>query len=750
MQREFIIFKQFLALAIVLSFSTSVFAQAKPAGAKTTKPLPKKCSGAWVGSVQYTRTQTNTESKTEPRVSMMGEDTTTKEFEYKYKAKAIVAESPAKDGSTRSKATVESKLTSKETTAAKEKVSCDRGKTWKTQTGDFKTEMFMEGDSDSADANVRVGINNDGTYNVSVAMQPIKGKKGGSYTANFSGQCTQKKNINETSPEAEDSIPGNSLITDGSHRFDPKNPNNISGSYTYAGIAGMSETITWKLRRCGSPLMITEVELYQPRVPSVTDWRRIENGNYTIDGNMVKVVAKIANLSGESKTTPIEFRELKHGELFPDGKASITVDPGEEREIMYMWDTSGYAWKESGELNQPEIDRQVEVKITDDSKTESVEVRPKPVIVIPGLWSDKIAFDQFLKYFENIKSTYWKVDYARVKVGSTAAENAPVVAERIKEIQEHTNAWHVDLVGHSTGGLTGRVYINDLMGTLADGKPTVNSFIMVGTPNKGTPCAQGMDNVINRFFSRNSDSLKEITYRQMMDFNKRVKAHKGTKFYGLVGHGFNKTCHTTTPGDSIVPAGSALWMVKKFKYTTAPSTHDFMLGESFNHRTIHQWLAISPKGDHKPDPSDYMPNLPGEISAEFSPNRRNYGVSFNPANFETSEESAPQTQTAGDEDIEPAFGTGVKLKPGESTEIEIPVTAGQRLSMTFMAPKNVSATLIDANGNVVGSSLAGTPEASQIFRSISFDKPFQKGTWKLKLVSAEKEESEIAVVLFIF
>ena len=736
--RGFTSFKQFITLAIIFSFSNSLLAQTKkPSGAKPAKPAAQKCSGAWVGSVRYTRTQTNTESKTTPRASMMGEDSKNTEFKYEYKARVTVAESPQKDGSTSGKAVVKSKLSSKETTSSTEKVSCDRGKSWKTQSGEFKSESFLEGDSDGSGANVRVGINNDGTYNVSVGIEQFTGKKGGSYTASFSGQCTAKKNVNETMPEAEASIQGNSLITDGSHRFDPKNPNVVSGSYTQQGVAGMEETISWKLRRCGAPLMITEVELFQPVHPSITTWVKIDKGNYTIDGNMVKVVAKIANLSGETKTTPIEFKELKEGAL-PEGKASISIEPNEEREIVYMWDTSGYAWKESGELNQPQIDRQVEVKITDDVKTEDVEVRPKPVIVIPGMWSDKYSFDQFMKYFENMKSAHWKVDYARVVTSKSAAENAPVVQQRIKDVQEQTNAWHVDLVGHSTGGLTGRVYVNDLMGQMADGKPTVTNFVMVGTPNKGTPCSIGVDTIFTRFFNRSGEAWREITYKNMQDFNKRIKAHKGTKFYGLVGHGYNKTCHMTTPGDGIVPAGSALWLIKNFKYTPATSTHEFMLGESANMKVIHQWLAIPPKGNHKPDAEDFIGDVNNGSPDEFS--QRNYGAMFHENNI----------QAADDEDIEPNFTTGVKLAPGKSTEIEIPVTDGKRMAINFLAPKNVSATLVGPDGTIAGTNLAGTPEAAGTFRMIEVDKPFQKGTWKLKLESTEKEESEIAIVIFIF
>lgn len=742
MQRRFIIFKRFIALMIILSFSGSViFGQKKAA---QTKPVAKKCSGAWTGSVRYTRTQIFNDAKTTPRVSSAkgGEDSKISEMRYEYKGRALVAESSLKDGSTRAKAVIKSKLTAEEKTASKEKVSCDRGKTWRTQTGDFTQTTKIEGSSDNSEANVTVGLNDDGTYNVAVAFQPIRGEKEGSYTSTFSGQCTAKKGVNEKIQPVETSIGGNSLISDGSHRIDSQNPNRLSGSYTRTGIGGMEETMSWTLQRCGSPLMITEVELFQPVHPSFNNWTKISN--YTIDGNFVKIVAKIANLSGETKTTPIEFRELKENALLPEGKTPITVEPNEEREIVYMWDTSGYAWKESGELNQPEINRQIEVKITNDSRTENVEVRPKPVIIIPGLWTDKYAFSQFMNYFENQKSVHWKVDYARVATSKSAAQNAAEVEQRIKEVQEHTNAWHVDLVGHSTGGLIGRVYINDLMGQLADGKPTVTNFVMVGTPNKGTPCSIGVDNIFTRFFNRSGEAFREITYKNMQEFNRRYTARKGTKFYGLVGHGYNKTCHLTTPGDGIVPAGSALWLLKNFKYTPATSTHEFMLGETPNMKTIHQWLAVSPKGNHKPEVEDFTGNSTGEFFQEISSKQRNYGASFHPVNLETN------VSKKDDEDIEPAFATGVRLKPNQSTEIEIPVPDGKRLAVNLLMPEKVSATLIEPNGGIAGKNLAGTPEAKSVFRLIDVDKPFRKSVWKMKLESRETEEAEIAVVVFIF
>ncbi|MBK6586811.1 MAG: hypothetical protein IPG22_00610 [Acidobacteria bacterium] len=103
----------------------------------------------------------------------------------------------------------------------------------------------------------------------------------------------------------------------------------------------------------------------------------------------------------------------------------------------------------------------------------------------------------------------------------------------------------------------------------------------------------------------------------------------------------------------------------------------------------------------------------------------------------------------GDEDAEPDFATGIKVATGQSATVEIPVKKGSRFSVTYVAPPNVSATLVDTNGNVLGKITAGTPEAEGAFRTITVSKPFEEGTWRLKFDNAETSEAEIAVIAFI-
>ncbi|MBK6586812.1 MAG: hypothetical protein IPG22_00615 [Acidobacteria bacterium] len=56
-----------------------------------------------------------------------------------------------------------------------------------------------------------------------------------------------------------------------------------------------------------------------------------------------------------------------------------------------------------------------------------------------------------------------------------------MIDETVKNLQKAENAWHVDMVAHSTGGLMARYYVHGSMPRVFDGKPTVTQLVMVGT-----------------------------------------------------------------------------------------------------------------------------------------------------------------------------------------------------------------------------------------------------------------------------
>ena len=89
------------------------------------------------------------------------------------------------------------------------------------------------------------------------------------------------------------------------------------------------------------------------------------------------------------------------------------------------------------------------------------------------------------------------------------------------------------------------------------------------------------------------------------------------------------------------------------------------------------------------------------------------------------------------------FAKSVKIGPKQIAEIEIPVAAVPNMGITFMANADVSATLFNDKGSIVGKNLTKTPEANTWFRSIFVEKGITAGSWKLKLENTADVEREV-------
>jgi hypothetical protein len=311
-------------------------------------------------------------------------------------------------------------------------------------------------------------------------------------------------------------------------------------------------------------------------------------------------------------------------------------------------------------------------------------------------------------------------------------------------MQEKENAWHVDLVGHSTGGLAARAYVDSFMPGQFDNRPVATHLVMLGAPNMGTPCASGVETIFTKIFVRNPDAFSEISHKNMNEFNKLVRSRHGTKFYAVAGDDSKQTCQLATIGDGVVPFMSAMYKSKVYALTNV--SHEDLAGDQGVFTQLRTWLAVPPKGNHAPDNSQAL-NGDGFSDEDHAAleipeigKTRKYGMMFQPVSLNFS--SAP-------DEPEPNFATGVKLKANQSTEIEIPVIDGALFSLVLYTAPEVSATLLDGKGEVLGENLAGSAEAAGIFRTLTVRKPFRAGKWKLKLESRAAEETETLLTAFI-
>lgn len=564
------------------------------------------------------------DSKVVQRVSSRGEDKKTFDMKYEYNAEVAVTADKSRPGQSQGKASVSMLSTSTDKTAAKELNSCDRGKTWKEMKGDFSSETKTTG-TGKPDANVHVGISADGTYSVSVGVPPIRGQVSGETKSSFSGQCTPKKGETHTSAPTETGIDGNSLTSDGTHRVDPKDPNKLSGSYTRVW-QNVVETITWNLERCGAPLRLTDLKFEDMKFPNWNDWQEISEQRGTVDGNLVKMRAKILNESDEARYAEVVFKETFKGDKWdgarPDAPindhiVSVRLDPGEVRDVEAIWDTSGYSWYDDG---RPRMVQRIKAELKENDKlvddmTKNVKVAPKPVMLVHGLKSNWKMWESW----QNILTTSHSYDWKAFPVGEkpekgqlhtgdfatsgerppvTVMQNAAALKSYIEYAQTDRNAWHVDVVAHSTGGQIARNYINDLMEPMPDGKPQIAHLLMLGTPNLGSQCADLL------YLATGEHAMYQATTKYAEGFNNVNRNRKGVKFSALAGDAMPTICKGLSWGDGFVTVESALWNVTDTAKTK--SNHLDLNGTSDFSSFVKPRLAIGPKGNHMPD----MPTIP--------------------------------------------------------------------------------------------------------------------------------------------
>ncbi|HQU82372.1 MAG TPA: alpha/beta hydrolase [Pyrinomonadaceae bacterium] len=743
--------------AVILSIFTGSFqAFAQKTAANKKAATAPKCSGAWTGSIVYKRTQSMSDNKTVDRVSNRGKDTRDWEMKYDYNAQVAVIESPERNGSSVGRATINHSFSSTEKITAIEKNSCDRGKTWQDMRGESISKSETKSNAAGEEANVSVGVNTDGTYSVSVGLPSIKGETSGSEKSTFSGQCVPKEGKSFTMPPTQTTVDGNSLTSDGTHRVDPANPNKLSGSYSKTW-QNVTETITWNLQKCGAELRITDLKFEDMKFPNWDDWHEIVEQKGTIDGNWVRIKAKVLNASGEDKFAEVYLKETYKGDKWDgarpdqplkDQTFSIRLEPGEEREIEMLWDSSGYAWFDDG---RPRLVQRIKAEVWEnykkaDEMTKNLKVAPKPVVLVHGLWSNWKAFETW----QNILTTSHSYDWKAFAVGEnpskgvmntggafmstdptkSIAENARELEKYIKYAQEDRNAWHVDLVAHSLGGLISRYYISQIMPeNTPDMRPKVSHLVMLGTPNQGSPCADVMQ-VAFEMVGKNVEAVRQLQQEYVANFNRVNTQRKGVKFSVLAGNPLPTMCNSVVWNDGVVSVPSAKWIIKD--NAESKSIHTDLTGTSDFSSFVKPRLAVGPCGDHNPEMPE-IPNRTGLYDAN---------VNFVNASFNT---NLPNNRAIESNDLKPAFAKSVKIAANSATEIEIPVEQALDFGLTFMASNQVSATLFNDKSVVVGKNLTKTAQANAWFRSIYVDKNVTGGTWKLKLENTSAFEQEVVI-----
>jgi pimeloyl-ACP methyl ester carboxylesterase len=477
----------------------------------------------------------------------------------------------------------------------------DEKDSWKTKTGKNVTSNITErGELARTKSDAMMFIKGK-QFTIRLAVPEISGKRVQKSTEKPFGWCMMEMNPpSESLDESAVSFSSENIEIEGD--LDAKNPNLLKGTLQ----PDAETTITWNLARrqveCDEPLQINDLRLAHQVFPNKTEW--VEIDDKTVDGNEIRITANVVNGSNKAKSATVTFKETKSGEVL--GEVPVSVSAESEKQVEFLWETDGYAWTDDRRNGSQ---REIEASIAGDSETTKVVIIPKPVILVHGLWSNAAAWSEYHNYLEEAHSFAWKAyavgadpAHGVMNTGDHFGNNAPTnsifenareLGKQIKFAQEDLNAWHVDIVAHSMGGLISRFYIHNYMKDSPDGKPVVTRLIMLGTPNMGSPWAD----IMFEKFKNNGyhvEALRELKTDVCKVFNSQVTNRKNVKFSIIYTDKIPFTGNTNEPGDGVVSVSSAIWEIAD-KSLSDSLEHTKLTGKSDFMRFVYPRLAAKPK-----------------------------------------------------------------------------------------------------------------------------------------------------------
>ncbi len=551
----------FILLISVLSSAFSVSAQKRqtipPKTDQIAATQKKGCAGGWSGVVTYKKTLKDSLESDEPGIRKSIDRIKHKTSrDYTYTVRAIV------DGTDPKNAVVKTKInfTDNDLNWGQEKVfdtcSATENGHWFIieSTDDRKTEAKASGSAESFNLQVNEAA---GNYSFSAAFPEIDGTYKREEHTKRSGHCQPKNNEPYDRSTNEPTKVERSGFSVDDEKIDPKNPDVLSGTKIWGDDgSGQIRTFvyqaTWKFTRCPAQILVTDVKFEDMKFPTWNNWKEVSEYESTIDGNEIKIKASVLNMTGETKYVEVRFFETYKGDKYDGAKPDralqgglteapvVKLDAGEEREVEISWKSEGYAWYDDGRPRPRQMFRAEawESDALKDSLVENLRIAPKPLILIPGVYSTVESFQIYQNLLTSAHSYAWKAAIFPKQPTSVYAD-ADDLTEFVTATQKKDNAWHVDLAAHSSGGLVGRLYIHKQMEMQPDKRPTVKHFMMLGTPNAGVPCAQDLKKTK---FGANFKVADELMPEEMKTFNKFVFERKGTYFSVLAGNGSEILC----------------------------------------------------------------------------------------------------------------------------------------------------------------------------------------------------------------
>ena len=439
----------------------------------------------------------------------------------------------------------------------------------------------------------------------------------------------------------------------------------------------------------------------------------VSTSNEIIDGNPLRMTATVTN--NDSRTRSVSVRFLVDGQPIGADENITTLQPAEHVSLEELWDTNGKAWLNGLAAGPHQLSAEMayEDGIPMVRQTIEMKVTPRPVVLVHGMNSDASTWSAY-QGFLSAANPGWKayaVDTMDTSslVPNTVAENAAKEAAFIDNVQRTNNAWQVDLVAHSMGGLISRSYIQNLMPS-PGGVRAVDRLIMLGTPNGGSPCADLF--TVPMTFELRSDVVAF--------FNYRTQDHKGVPFSEATGYHLPFTCSAPLAGDDVVPLLTAtigVTDVQQFDIAHTAMTGSPELFTQF----------VLPRLNGMPVPA---PLAAPSAAASAAPAA---------ADGLTSDDTYPQLVA----DIEDT------VQPGETTSVPFEVPAGTTdIGTTVLATGDVEVRLVRHHDDMPMATIDVDPAQIGItYRSTALHAP-TAGQWRVEAVNHGSAAATIPLVVW--
>lgn len=408
--------------------------------------------------------------------------------------------------------------------------------------------------------------------------------------------------------------------------LDPRNPN-ISVGSKVEREGNVMRTWVWALTRgpADDALHIERMTFEQHVYPDSLAWHAVGPSGI-VDGNVVRVritvrndgertVGDILSLAAVGGAEAREARRLR-GLDGTEAQWAVQVAPRSSKTVEFLWDTHGWAWEPNLRAASQRV---LEARSANGSpggemvRTPMLVV-PRPVVLVHGLWSDastwkayrgflaeahSFAWRAFAVGDAQVGSPTWRMNTGTLGAGTLLAEtnsifvNANMLARYVTAVRTERNAWHVDLVGHSMGGLISRLYLT-LAPPPVHGVPVVRHLVMLGTPNLGSPCSVPLD----LLGSGSVEAYRQLTPEVAAAFNRRVPDVPGVEYAILAGDPLPRFPCADGPlefteNDGVVSVPSAFgWYRDRSR---SRSLHTDMTGSAEDFRQfVLPRLAVSP------------------------------------------------------------------------------------------------------------------------------------------------------------